>query len=50
MTKLKRMAINMFCLFLGTAVQKFSQSFDFEWQIIDKAACSMTNLYEHLYL
>ena len=42
MKKLKRMAINMFRLFLGIAVQKFSKIFDFEWQIINWAACSMT--------
>ena len=36
------MAIKMFRLFLGIAVRKFSQIFDFGWQIINWAACSMT--------
>ena len=44
MKKLKRMAINMFGLFLGIAVQKFSQIFDFGWQTINWVACSMTLL------
>ena len=44
MKKLKRMAINMFGLFLGIAVQKFSQIFDFGWQTINWVACSMTFL------
>ena len=36
------MAIKMFRLFLGIAIRKFSQIFDFGWQIINWAACSMT--------
>ena len=42
MKKLKRTAINMFRLFLGIAVRKFPQIFDFGLQINNWAACSMT--------
>ena len=45
MKKLKSMAINMFRLFLGIAVQKFSQFFYFGWQIINWAACSMNLIF-----
>ena len=45
MKKLKRMAINMFRLFLGIAIRKFSYIFDFGWQIINWAACSMTPIF-----
>ena len=48
--KHKRMAINMFCLFLEIAVKKFTKIFDFEWQIINWAACSMTPIFMNTYL
>ena len=45
MKKFKRMAIKMFRLFLEIAVRKFSQIFDFGWQIINWAASSMTLIF-----
>ena len=45
MKKIKRMAINMFRLFLGIAVQKFPSIFDFGSQIINWTACSMTPIF-----
>ena len=45
MKKLKRMARNIFLLFLGIAVQKISEIFDFGWQIINCAVCSSTPIF-----
>ena len=47
MRKLKRMAINMFGLFLGIVFRKFSWIFDFGSQISKWVACSMNPVFRN---